>query len=431
MIEFNVEWQDPEGVRSPVLAATWGRLEILVSSDGAEPSNVCDVVTKSGSRNGIYVSLYPLAEWIATHWHVLFNEVSSTDKEADQRFHARHDILSASEGFALPHMTFISQGDHILCEWRQTEWRSAGLRFLSQGRVLVDKQQVSASLGDFVTNVIRRIDEHLSGESTLLEEEWNAINSLDSEEARFCDVLGSLGVDPFSVDSSTKDKIIAIYGKLNADMRDEFFHASNTDTLSTDAEWVTQSLASGGLSLRVSDEIRSMRPGLLSWVNVSHGEPAWERGYRLARRLRDYLGQPDGHLDGQIIDFESVNEYQNASPSALDGLVLPNESRVIASSVSKLKPSRRFDFARALFSLLFNPASYALISKAHTTYQQSSRAFAAELLAPSEGLRQRLPANRAIDDEILERLADEFRVSSWVVRHQVENHQLGVLATSL
>ena len=52
-----------------------------------------------------------------------------------------------------------------------------------------------------------------------------------------------------------------------------------------------------------------------------------------------------------------------------------------------------------------------------------NRAFAAEFLAPQAMLGSRLSSD-VVDEEEIEDLASEFGVSGFVIRHQIENHEL-------
>ena len=74
-------------------------------------------------------------------------------------------------------------------------------------------------------------------------------------------------------------------------------------------------------------------------------------------------------------------------------------------------------------SVLHKPS---LVTNTQTEHQQRNRAFAAEFLAPAEAIRERLPASH-LSEEDVEDLAQEFRVSGFVVRHQIENHKLAVI----
>ena len=67
-----------------------------------------------------------------------------------------------------------------------------------------------------------------------------------------------------------------------------------------------------------------------------------------------------------------------------------------------------------------------LLSSLSTDSQAQSRAFAAEFLAPAAALRQRLPRPSA-EPERADDLAQEFGVSSHLIRHQIENHNLATL----
>jgi Zn-dependent peptidase ImmA (M78 family) len=63
------------------------------------------------------------------------------------------------------------------------------------------------------------------------------------------------------------------------------------------------------------------------------------------------------------------------------------------------------------------------VTDATTARQKRNRAFAAELLAPSSGLRDRVQTAEVGPDQV-EELADEFGVSTEVVSLQLENHRI-------
>jgi Zn-dependent peptidase ImmA (M78 family) len=56
-----------------------------------------------------------------------------------------------------------------------------------------------------------------------------------------------------------------------------------------------------------------------------------------------------------------------------------------------------------------------------------NRAFAAEFLVPHEMLKRELSGAMIGEDEI-DDLAVEYGVSTFVIRHQIENHQLAQIA---
>ena len=106
-LSFKVTWVDAEGIRGPELAATCAELEIRV--DDAIVTRVRDAETQAVSDT-VVVSVYPLAEWMATNWWFLTHETSSPAKEADPDFRNRHTLAAAREGYAYPDLQMVPQG---------------------------------------------------------------------------------------------------------------------------------------------------------------------------------------------------------------------------------------------------------------------------------------------------------------------------------
>jgi hypothetical protein len=71
-LRFECDWEDPKGVLVPELRSTWARLTIFVNETPV--TQVYDHGANS-VRNGIYLPLYPLAEWLAINWWTVFHEL--------------------------------------------------------------------------------------------------------------------------------------------------------------------------------------------------------------------------------------------------------------------------------------------------------------------------------------------------------------------
>lgn len=82
--------------------------------------------------------------------------------------------------------------------------------------------------------------------------------------------------------------------------------------------------------------------------------------------------------------------------------------------------ARRFTLSRALWHFLAEDDPIFLVTASYTDRQKVERAFAAELLAPAEGIEQRLTSEIFVEEN-LEELADHFGVSVKVVEHQIQN----------
>jgi Zn-dependent peptidase ImmA (M78 family) len=75
-----------------------------------------------------------------------------------------------------------------------------------------------------------------------------------------------------------------------------------------------------------------------------------------------------------------------------------------------------------LWHILFQDDPLFLVTAAYTDRQKVERAFAAELLAPAQGVAERLGNDGvAVTSEDIEAVAQHFDVSAMVIQHQVEN----------
>ena len=69
-----------------------------------------------------------------------------------------------------------------------------------------------------------------------------------------------------------------------------------------------------------------------------------------------------------------------------------------------------------------------LMTKLYTPEQKYSRAFAAELIAPAESLRNDLKGKYCVCDDDIVELSQKYQINDSVIRHQIENHNLAEIA---
>ena len=111
-------------------------------------------------------------------------------------------------------------------------------------------------------------------------------------------------------------------------------------------------------------------------------------------------------------------------PTLVDGFVTRDDTGLPAFAFRRRSDgSTRFLFCRALAEVLLSPVPDTLLTKAHSERQQCNRAFAAEFLAPSAELRERV-AGPVVDGDDIDELATMFGVSSLVIEHQIRNHRI-------
>jgi len=438
MMQFEIEWEDAPGVRDRVLAATWARLSIRI--EGIYVTELLDL-RSSSRRTAVYGSLFPLAEWVVENWWNLLYEPCPTSPVVSARaarawmrhVMQRHGILSARDGGALPDLSIWNDGAETILHWDPDppSIQAARVRFVGQGHVRLPAPSVRAGLTSLVNHVIGRLEAcglQDDEDALRLRTAWSAVGDSTVDEPETCRRLALLGLNPYDPDEAT-EAIIAVLDRagamLPAALADDLLEGTRPAGLMADLAWVeagARVLGAGGTQR-------------LATVDKT----AHEAAYAAARETRRLLG-----LDGQspVVDLptalitqlgwseEVEREHHGAASGRLDALVgwSPTTHKPLS-----LVPSRRSDaaarfrLARAAYLVLSGAATAAprLLSAAATWPQRASRAFAAELLVPAAALAERIEG--AVSEALVEEVAEEYRVSPLLVKHQIENHRLGTI----
>jgi hypothetical protein len=150
--------------------------------------------------------------------------------------------------------------------------------------------------------------------------------------------------------------------------------------------------------------------------------------------LRDVLNLPDAVLpttehvaQSFFLDDSdtrtSVQEFDSAQLFAT--LVVTNASGTPGFAVDKHRDdAKKFALCRGMFEYLNAENGQAhMVTREQTERQKRNRAFAAEFLAPSSLLADRV-SGATVDEEEVEDVADDFGVSALVIRHQLLNHNI-------
>lgn len=438
-LEFRFEWEPFSTVQAPELRATWARLEVW--ADHHCISLVEDLETGS-ARRSVYGALYPLAEWVAFNWWFLCAHArpsplghriaaAGTRPDAHQRSDAwmAHNLRAAGDGQAWPNLTILPQGRTTHLIWRADHAPATGVpvRFAADGETDVTSEQTQRALSSLVQLVLTRLHEE-GIRDTPLAKEWAAIVEADADEAAFCKAAARLGVDPYRVSEKTADRILLVAESLEPPVLDDFLDAVNPAMIDSALRWVTRATerverASGGHPLALA----TLSAPVAQADEVAFDTQPWETGYRQARQVRAHIGlPPTGSFDPS--QHVEVAHLTTPDPNLIGlGGWSPERVGVVILGKPLYKPSRRFAQARALWHLVHEPdRPRFLIVPAVTERHRTERAFAAELLAPAEGIATLLDANQTlVDEDQTEAISRHFGASTWLVRHQIEN-QLGI-----
>lgn len=425
-MRLHLEWVDGDGIATPELAATWCRLAIWV---GDRCATLVDD-PKSGVRQSIFTSAYPLAEWIAYNWWPLRYEIraSATSSQSwtwsgvhSNPWLRRHNFRAAGGGMPWPDLTVVPEGAVSRVIWRAGPGLAQqSLRFLEGGDLYLGFEELVSELARFVNQVVDRLDDR--GISSPLTKEWRALNELDEEEASFAQAAARLGLDPFSLAENVQEDLVAISNSLAQPLLDEFLDSADPHQLTEASAWLAMARVRAGKATVSSRAVLDL--GGPQRASVIKSLP-FERGYTLARAVRAALGvRPRDRLSIK----ELVSKVTLGRPSAgLEGFtgVRPSGHVVLVLPGERLHPTAvRFAQARALGLALISGRAESLLDPASTDLTKETRAFAAELLAPADGIREYLEVLPAATQQAFDAVAARFDASSWLIQHQYENQIL-------
>ena len=453
-LSFEIDWVDAEGIRGTELSATWAALQIRAGDSVV--TRVLDARAKT-VRDYVYVPIYPFAEWLATNWWLLTHEFGSPTKEGDPEFHRRHSLGANREGYAFPSLEAVSSGSLTHLAWKRDRPPRTRVEFLDQGDMWMDSDEFRECCADLIDTVIRRLVS-LDVAGTLLQEEWDSIQTVDDDEVRFCETAAGMGWDPYALDDPRRDWVLLFADKLG-ELLGEAIPAVNAEGPHEDWSAVVDTVSEAkrfkSLPLHRLHSFRHQayadvvaeQPfwgfGHVTSTDAGYVHP-WRAGYECARRLRQHLDldcqplpttQRMAEALGEDVDsIEKVTKPpMNASswPGLVDGVITQSADGSPAFAFRRLgDDSRRFHFCRALAEVLLSPGSDTLLTRAYSERQQRNRAFAAEFLAPSSGLRSRI-SRRVVDADDIDELAAEYGVSPYTIEHQIKNHRIARLSQSV
>lgn len=414
-LRFSFEWVPSSARERPEIAATFA--SFLIDVDQHVVTEAFDKRSKT-VRTQILVPLYPLAEWITANWWTLLAESYAPGRE---EYAERHSLIRARDGYSYPDLRLVPQGESVRIEWHSRRTEHQPVDFIADGWCSAKLQSVQQSLTDFVQAVAQRLAE-VGITGSWLQEEWSGIcSSLQSPEERdFCRAVAKLGSDPYDIGEDLAAEVLAVM-HLPLHLRDEILRVVTPATLASTIHWLRERLACS------RDHGATRNSGRLSRgqdASPFTGQP-WEEGYALANeaRARLNLGDTIPVPIGDTVETQTV--VAESMPFNLDALVF-YENGPLCHTIRQRPASLRFLYARSLLGYLFSNDSSSVLTAGHTEYQQKTRAFAAELLAPHVHVARRVRGRTVTLGEIVE-IAYEFDVSPYVIEHQITNHRLAAV----
>lgn len=440
---FSVDWEWHDSPSAAVRShgLTWSRL--VIRGEGRAVTTVNDLRARS-VREGIFLPLMPLAEWLAANWWFLFEESPPIDlksfspRESDGRHRAwfqRHNLLAAREGFSLPDLTIASGDDVATLSLRADDrvYANAPVRFIEGAQWLVSRDELKDPLSQLVSAVVGRLEGCDDADARALRELWQRRSTDAAEElllAQRAAALGLDGDDPAEVSDELAESLLALGdGVPEPLLREALALRGDEKTLARQVESIRDARGVG--SKNGGDVARLARDKTRSGENEVL---PFRQGWALARRFRESVLQVEPGVVGASLDkaiaASSLLEETSTPFTAGGGLHGWVDASAEGRALCALGPSpsaaaSRFLRARALGSVLLGRRE-RLVTDAATRSQRIAHAFAAELLAPAEALRRML-SGEVVSDREVGAIAKKLDVSQTLVRHQIENRDLATV----
>ena len=421
MKEFEFKIDDWVEGSSPVeLAVTNNFLSILVK--GEIISDVLHQANKSTAK-GVYLPLYPVAEWIAANWWRLLYECNSQRGNEDFRY--CHNLSFAGEGYFLPNLSFFPEADEVNLEWKKRSINNGDLQFLGQGHAKIPFKDIQDGFASFIRIVIARL-ETWGIQDSLLQKDWEAIQKADNdqEEKDFCIACAQLGIDPYAVTEEQAQCIIDSYETLHKNLDvNEFFNTVSIKSITESTEWLAKVLNDKSIKKKANALFREIK---VKMPVIKEPQP-WRRGYKDAQwvrtnffnksfKLNDFYSLIEETTHNEKIPFDFCMAVTKTSDDLNPTFIHPN----------KLS---HFQAGRVLGDYIHSSGNTCkLMTKLYTPEQKYSRAFAAELIAPADSLRNDLKGKSCVFEDDIEELSHKYQIYDYVIRHQIENHNLAKIA---
>ena len=414
------------------LDATLAAVRIII--DGRNVTTYTDLSDTVRNRaeeqltDKLHLPAYFMAEWFAENWWPLLYEPKKTEdaSRGSLDFDARHALLSAQHGFALPDVRIEPAGDAVQVGCHAREVPLAGVRFPYRATKGYSRQVVRAVLSDFVRQCAARLAA-CGIQHTPMQKAWKCVEGTTAEQEIFCRLAGALGMNPYSAGERVIQAISALYDLVGEQAAADLCMASSEEDIDANAQLVsamTATLNGPHNSTLLPLETLRLPPDKLD-------APAWSRGKNAAIAVRKVLGVSSSDHQGADKFFEQLQldisagiHYISEEEPICAGGVDRQEQELAVALVQKQAEARRFAACRAIFLGLSSPTlSRRVLTNTVARDQQASRAFAAEMLVPSNYIKD-VARRQGLNREIVGEIARERRAGVGAVSWQAVNNGL-------
>lgn len=472
-IEVNSLAGGPED-GDPGASCTWTSMRIYI-----ENQNILQNMNRRDQSvsEDINWPVINLARWLVRSWNELFHTgawpIPSThrnardiaskldarlaedfdidDEEIDRRddFVASHSLRAAASGAALPDLWISRDAEIVSLAWNDSWEGEIGFP-LSRGERDVPAVDFAQAIQGFVTWILELLKERCPSEGSA------DIDLLAGWLDRFSDrrgateaLLSETGIDEER--ARLVAKVVGVEGSLQelfgldegwfakgtfADVRESSiavaFRCAAPVVTNDELATIRQKIVAANANPKALAALQKLAARI---PRETASARDYERGYRLARRLREALGNTSGNIDVEALlgDLHVDIVELDLSDSEIDGgcvcdsnhgpLVFVNPG----SAKAAMRWGRRMVLAHELCHLLFDRKSAVALGVmsgpwAPPRIERTANAFAIELLLPMEGIRKTVGAAwDKPDDSHVETLMAKYGLGITAVTRHLHN----------
>ncbi len=449
---LSIGWDplDPAGIEDTAIAATWASLRIDVEGVAALEGTTSQCLTYVLDRHAkwvrreVYVSVLPLAEWIARCWHSLFSsQISRPPNSAPRRerrtWQRTHCWTFCGEGTAIPNVEFARlDEDYFECSWEGSRGDERDeyerVLFLSRGKLLISARDLEHELSGFVESVLARLDavDPANPRAAELRELWGTARDgthPNYEHVRLC---ARLGLHWYGLTDQERQQVSSQLGRITDPISWAGIESSRLEGLEDLLGETARLWELCERSPPITEEWRDLRRSLAG-RDRKRGESRlpWDRGWAAAHALRDQ--QRRSHRQPWTeLDLNGDVAFEPLESDAIPGRAVIGWSSgrrpLVAAPAGASRHKSRFARTRDLYPLLFSGDSGVdfgcVLSQRIAGLMPVANAFATELLAPIAQVRELVASRKRLANEEVAELAEQLDAPEYCVRHQLENHEV-------
>ena len=379
-------------------------------------------------EDAVIVSVGAVAEWLVNVWWRLRWETCPDSKMPSTEWRVAHELASAGEGFVWPAVGFAPDLSSMRVRSRLARDRKAqSVRYLDSldSPATVSFATFDSQARALIDAVAARLEK--TGSASTLPDNWRQLQEeiADPELAHWRRIEAQLGYYPDRGPQSVIEQAHSLEDALGEQTAAEVLPAFWDIPGPERVRECESMMESDGLEAS-PDEVTPLA------INSAGLDQPWRVGVAAAKKLRRDRGVSTDLLPTRsLCDWLGIawDAYQSDSPPCgirRVGLAISRKERRYRFHLRKRpEEARRFELARALGDLVLSGTaadqSLAWTDMA-TCRQQYQRAFAAELLCPIAAICETAFDARDIDMDELDEQGYRFKVSEWVVWHQLQNN---------